>query len=327
MIEKPQYILTEFGTITMVSKKEEEDNFMISMKMMKRLGFYQMVNTRALQVFGVNIIKLLTLIQIVIFCIVFYMIIVNLCYFSNDLIYVENYLNLLISDILTTFKLYYLIKYSDRIWNCIKLTSVEYFSYKYHDRNILETGKKQSKYYANLNLYLWIAIGPIWIMSPLLTNESSVDVVQSNEVYHYRANIFNFMYPATDKFYNENFTVYYIVEIAILIIWIYSIVIFDYLMISICIVIIFELKTIVHSYSSFSTVHTRIIGKFSHSETKNIDALITNHFLDNRDMPVEQKEAIITHDLKVLIADHQHVMRFDINKIINDICQLYVFLL
>lgn len=240
---------------------EKEENSMISMKIMKSIGIYQMTSPKTQRVFGDNITKLFFIIQLVIMCIYFLMIVINMHYFTNDLIYVVNYLNFFVADLLIVLKMYNLMKNYDRISNFIKTTSIDYFSYKYHSRDILKNGKKQSKYYANLNMCVWISATLIWIISPIFTNKLSDDIIQSNEVYYYRSNILQFVYPATGKFYNVYFIMYYIFECIIFVIWVHSDIIFDYLMITICIVIMFQLNTIVHSYSSFSTTHKHIIGK------------------------------------------------------------------
>ncbi|XP_025205093.1 uncharacterized protein LOC112601603 [Melanaphis sacchari] len=94
-------------------------------------------------------------------------------------------------------------------------------------------------------------LGGLWIFSPIITKDNYLYIKSKNSTYiQYRYNILNLIFPVSTQFYNDNFNVFYLIEVITLSVYGYSMIIFDFLFISYCITIAFQLKTIASSYSS-----------------------------------------------------------------------------
>jgi len=237
-------------TINIVSKNE--DDFMINMRLMKKTGFYQILDSRSQKVFGHNVFKCMSIVQISILLSAAVIFILNIYYFLDDINIVMMYLHVVTSDVLSVSKLYCILQNADTIWNCIQQTSIDNLSYKYHDKRILEGGRLRSKSYSILIIFMWINLVIFWGMAPLFVTNYFLNVENNNQIYRYRFNVLNFAFPVTDRFYNDNFMIYYCMEFLTLALWGHSTMNFDVLLLSMIITFKYQLKTIANSFSTFN---------------------------------------------------------------------------
>ncbi|CAI6364107.1 unnamed protein product [Macrosiphum euphorbiae] len=275
------------GTTT-VSKNE--DSLMINMRLMKKTGFYQLLDSRSVKVFGHNVFKCMSVVQMSVLLSVALIFVANIYYFSDDINTVMMYSMFITSDVLSILKLYYILRNSDTIWNCIQMTSIQDLSYKYHDGRILEEGRSKSTSYSILIIFMWLNLAVSWSLGPLFVTNYFLVVEQNDEIYRYRFNIMNFAFPATDRFYNDNFMIYYWIEFIPLVLWCQCTMNFDILLLSMNITLKYQLKTIANSYSAFD--FTRY-NDFKNNRTKNVK---------------HHKESESMVDFKSLIYDQQRVI-------------------
>eukprot|EP00102_Acyrthosiphon_pisum_P023960 XP_016661170.1 PREDICTED: odorant receptor 46a-like isoform X2 [Acyrthosiphon pisum] len=153
---------------------------------------------------------------------------------------------------------------------------------------------------------LWIVVFIAWILTPFIVQNSYLRVEARNMTYHYRTNILNLVYPAPDKFYNANFIMYYNIELTISIVWAHSTIIFDILLISMCITIEYYLKTIANTFSTLGNVE--------------------NQFMNSRMSTVRLDDTKIINDFKIIIQDQQKVIENmkNIYKVIRPVILLQI---
>jgi len=224
---------------------------MINMRLMKKTGFYQLLDSRSPKAFGHNVFKCTSAAQMSILLSAAVIFVVNMYYFSDDINTVMMYSMLITSDGLSILKLYYMLQSSDTIWNCIQTTSIDDLTYKYHDRRILEEGRSKCTSYSILIMFMWLNLVVSWSLAPLFVTNYFLTAEHKNETYRYRFNIINFAFPATDRFYNDNFTTYYWIEFITLVLWCHCTMNFDVLLLSMNTTFKYQLKTIANSYSAF----------------------------------------------------------------------------
>ncbi|KAE9544369.1 hypothetical protein AGLY_001548 [Aphis glycines] len=273
-------------TTKMVYKNE--DNLMINTRLMKITGLYQLLDSRTSKIFGQNMLKCMSLVELSIMFITIVIFLANTYYFSDDINAVMQYSILFTCDVLSILKLYVTIVKSDTIWNCIQMTSIDDLSYKYHNRSILRNGRLKSKSYSILIMFMWMNLIIFWALAPLFVTNYFLEVEVKKKIYRYRFNIMNFVFPATDQFYNENFMIYYYIEFACLIIWCHCTMNFDVLLLSTNITFKYQLKTIANSFSAFNIKH-----------------YIKNNFTKNIK---HHKESELIFDFKSIIYDQQRVI-------------------
>nr|UMT69225.1 odorant receptor 29 [Myzus persicae] len=263
---------------------EKEPKLMANSKLLKTIGLYQILNSSSPhpKVYGYNSFKCIAVIEIFIATATIISCILNAFYCLNDINEATRYFSIGVMCAIIAFKFCYIIGYSDTIWNCLRITSIEYLTYKYHSRRMLEVGRKRSKFFLILFIVLWIAVYLNWMLIPIVVQNSYVRVEAEHLIYHYRTNIMSLVYPVTDKFYNENFIMFYSIECIVMIVGIHSTFMFDTLLISTCITITCYLKTIANSFSTLGNVE--------------------NHFMTRYD------ETKILNDFKIIIQDQQKVI-------------------
>jgi len=263
-------MVTEKKTVS-----KNEDSLMINMRLMKKTGFHQLLDSRSPKVFGHNVFKCMSVVQMSILFLVAVIFAANIYYFSADINTVMMYSLLITSDVLSVLKLYYILQNSDTIWNCIQMTSIDDLCYKYHDRRILEEGRSKSTSYSILIMFMWLNLVVSWSLGPLFVTNYFLIAEHRDEIYRYRYNILNFVFPATDRFYNDNFMIYYGIEFIILALWCHCTMNFDILLLSMNITFKYQLKTIANSFSAFNfTRYNDLESKLLPTQYYNICVII-----------------------------------------------------
>lgn len=230
--------------------KNKNEKYIINKKLLKFIGVYYISSSHPLKLFGYNFVKCIFIVEIVFLILAFFLMFSTMCYCFADINNVLNYFTIVVATTLSIFKHYCIVRNADKIWNYIKLTSVDNLSYRNHSRLILKIGRRRSKLFSVLFIFLWLASITSWILSPSLAKNYYIEISVGDEVYRYRYNIINLVYPATDKFYNDNYISYYILELFIILNWVRCTIVFDALIIALSTTISCQLKTIAHSYST-----------------------------------------------------------------------------
>lgn len=189
------------------------------------------------------------------------MILANMYYFLEDINEAVRYYTFLTYGLASMLNFYTIIQHSDTLLRCVQLISIDGFSYEYHDRQTLEIGRKKAKFFAKLNNLYWIMSVVFWSLMPLFPKVYYVQVKFENKIYLYRYNLMNFVYPINTKFYNDHFVSFYIFEMILTIIWTYTAMIFDMLIISVCITFSNQLETIVKAFTTFGDSNIQLKGK------------------------------------------------------------------
>jgi len=104
-------------------------------------------------------------------------------------------------------------------------------------------------------MFMWMNLIISWALAPLFVTNYFLELEVENEIYRYRFNIMNFVFPVTDQFYNDNFMIYYYIEFACLILWCHCTMNFDILLLSMNVTFKYQLKTLANSFSTFNIKH------------------------------------------------------------------------
>lgn len=238
---------------------KNEGNLMIDTKLMKITGVYQILNPHSPKA-----LKYLIMTQEAVIVILFFVLILNIYYSLDDLNDVVNYFTQVVAAANSIYKLYSIIRYSDTYWSCMQSTSIEYLSYEYHRRQILEVGRMNLKSLATFFAIWWVVSCSVWILSPLFNYVRVINEIGNENISNYQYNVLSLVFPVTVEFYNKHFLSYYVLESILTVIWSHGMLIFDIITISMCITFSYQLKTIVNSYHTFDIVaatYNQFIGK------------------------------------------------------------------
>lgn len=236
---------------------ESTKTYIINLQLMKIIGLYQLLNPNATTLFGYNIYKLGGFISILYLTLNIIMCNISIYYSQYDFTAVVRYIMFIYATFFVIIKISFLIIKSDILWNFISFTSINFLSYSGHQKYFLMNARIISLIISNVFAILWAAFIALWIFSPIVIKDSYLNIKSKNSTYmQYRYNMLNLLFPVSTQFYNDNFTVFYLFETIILTIYGYSMIVFDCLIISFCLTIVFQLRTIASSYSTLGYNHT-----------------------------------------------------------------------
>jgi len=221
---------------------------------MKITGIYQLINPHA----SFNVYKVAAKIEIAInFIIILYLCSSSYFYQDNTNELMSHFM-LVVAVFFATIKILYVSRNSELIWNNMNMTSINFLSYKGHNKEILQIARAKSISTTIIFLILWSSVVVAWSLSPYVVKDVYFNVQFKDEIRRYRYNSFNNVYPISEKFYNEHFIYFYVIEMTQVLFWGHSTIAYDTYVISVCISIVFQLKTIADSYSNLNHIKGKL---------------------------------------------------------------------
>jgi len=236
----------------------DDKNYIINLKLMKITGFYQLINPHTSKYFGFNFYKVGAALEVMFGIISMLLLCSSSYYYLDNTNELMSHFMLIVAIFFSTFKISWVSKKSEMIWNNLDMTSINFLSYTGHKQEILQTARAKSISTTIIFVILWSSVTVAWSISPFFIKDVYLNVKFNDEIRRFRYNSLNYVYPITEESYNENFLYFYVVEMLQVIFWGHGTVAYDTFVISICISIAFQLKTIAVSYTSLNDIK----GKF-----------------------------------------------------------------
>jgi len=225
--------------------------YIMNIKLMKLTGLYQLLNPDTPKFFGCNIFKLGGTLGAVFLILTFLMCNLSIYYSLNDFTEAVKYFMLIIATVFAFTKMSFIVLNSNALWNLICFTSIDYLTYRGQQKYMLIFARKLSISISNIFTLSWIVVISVWVLFPIIIKDNFMNVKSKDDTFsQYRYNMLNLIFPVSAKFYNNNFIVFYLLESIALISYGYSMVVFDNLVVSLCITITYQLKSIALSYST-----------------------------------------------------------------------------
>lgn len=219
---------------------------------MKATGVYQLFDPNTHKLFGCNVFKLGGVIEIIYLALVIVACFTSVYYYLYDFVLVVKYIVFTIAALFAFVKLYFIIRNADALWEFVSFTSIHFLSFGNRRESVLVRARSISITISNVYTISWIFVLAVYVFPPIIAVGDNRIRIKTNDVAHdeYRYNVLNLiLFPVTVEFYNDNFTLFYLIETTALIFYCHSMLIYDCLIISMCITIKHQLKTIALSYS------------------------------------------------------------------------------
>lgn len=224
---------------------------------MKAMGLYQLLNPKTTKLFGYNIFKLGSIILIIYLILIIGMYIMSIYYSRYEITEIFKYASVLVATTFALIKICLIIRNCDAFWEFLNFTSIRFLSFSGHQRTILIRAREISMRLTTIFTVSWFAIAVVWILSPIIIKDNYINVKFNNGTFEqYRYNMLNLIFPVTGQFYNDNFLIFYFIETILLILYCFIMNIYDFLVITMCITISYQLKVITKSYSELGHRNT-----------------------------------------------------------------------
>jgi len=237
----------------------QNEHSIVNLKFMRITGLYQLlIPSKGSKLLNFNIYTIVFIVQILILSLNTIMCLFSIYFCIHDLNQIFNYTIVIFAGNFAIFKYYFIIKNAKPIWNFMHyMMSTNFLSYKDHTNEIYKIGRTRSSTIILISFGFWSSNVLYWSLSAILNNNSYLQIKVEDVIYNYRSNVVGLIYPVTDTFYNKNFHLFFITETIFLINWGQMMWVFDILMITVCISIEYQLKTIANSYGSLGLSHNK----------------------------------------------------------------------
>jgi len=231
--------------------------YIINIQLMKLIGFHQLLDPNAITKFGYNIYKVGGYMNVLFLILNIIMCNMSIYHSRYDFSMIIRYIMIMFAQFFTMVKMWFVISKSNVLWKFISFTSTDFLSYSGHQKNILMKARTKSIKISNIFTMFWIVFVAILILPPIITNDNYLNIRSKDSTYNqYRYSVLNLLFSVSTQFYNDYFNIFYLYEAYSLMIYGYSMIIFDCMVISFCITISYQLKMIASSYSTLGNNHT-----------------------------------------------------------------------
>jgi len=228
----------------------DDQNYILNLKLMKITGLYQLISPRTSKYFGFNLYKVVAAAEVMAGLLSMFMLILSSYYCRDDTNELMKHIMGVMATFFSTLKIFWLSNNSKRIWSNIDMTSINFLTYPSHKKEIFQNGRTKSILITIFFVIFWATVCFSWCVDPSLHKDVYFNVKFKDEIRQFRYNTINYIYPISDEFYNIHFLYFYVVEVIQLTIWCHGFISYDTFVISLCISIEYQLKTISASYTS-----------------------------------------------------------------------------
>ncbi|XP_060879091.1 odorant receptor 46a-like [Metopolophium dirhodum] len=273
-----------------------EMNHVFNIKLTKFIGLYQMLDPGSLKYRGRNVYHISAACILLFMCLNSVLLNVSGLYYWTD--------NMSISvdcfwkaEILVylVYKMWIVVHHSNDIWDCLSITRYDFTSFSLRNRHILDRWRGRSVWLTTMCAILYSGFSAIYLGSTLAFRNNILPIKNHDgSVGFYRQNVMNLYLFVSDETYNANYNTFYIVEALYLAMMIISFIIFDIVLITLCIALCCQMQMICSAFKSVG--HKSLCD--SHSS---ID------YTDEKNKK-RNKLDLVYVELKTIIMDHQAVM-------------------
>ncbi|KAL4098209.1 hypothetical protein QTP88_022856 [Uroleucon formosanum] len=275
---------------------QNEKSHVFNIKLAKCIGLYQILDPGTVKFRGQNIY------HIVAACILLVMCVNSVLLNVSSLYYGTNNISISVdcfwkaeTSLYLIYKIWIVVSHSNDVWNLLSITRYDFTSFSLRNRHILDCWRDRSVLLTTMFAIMYSCFSAFYLVSTLVFRNDILPVKNHDgSVGFYRQNVMNFYLIVSDETYNAHYTTFYFVEALYLAIMVISFLIFDIVLVTLCIAICSQMQMICFAFKS--------VGHKSHCE-----------YYSPIDYTGEKKKKPNNHnsvyvELKTIIKDHQAVI-------------------
>lgn len=224
----------------------KQEEYIFNLKLEKLLGIYQILDSsKSAKIFGRNVYHIgIVIVGLYMFPLSMWNMI-GVYRLTNDVVAMTFYIGCMGNFIFSCFKIANILYYSSDIWKCIDITSFHFTSYPHYDNNVFKNWRKWSIQVSYVYTVVATICVTLWIVSPFLLRNTVVKIRRLDGSYSInRMNVYNMFLMVSEDTYNNHFDKFLFLEIIISLCFLYFTMIFDNIIIIMCIALSSQLDTI-----------------------------------------------------------------------------------
>ncbi|XP_025424667.1 uncharacterized protein LOC112693690 isoform X2 [Sipha flava] len=255
----------------------------------------QILNPSTTKICGYNVYHLLIILFMFYMLTLSISLIVSLYYIMNDNIEISLYWGYIENFIFACFKMINILYNSKDLKKYMHVTSYNFMTYQHYNQKIF----KNWQYRLTLLIILYLIIINFayfsWGLIPLLFNHNSISIRRfDGSVEKYQLNIYNLFLIVPADMYNDNFNVFFSFELLTLCIFTYFTIIPDILIFTMIFALTCQLEAVNDAISSLG---------YNANASDNMKTYV------NKTQEMIEVKRDVYNDLKILITDHQNVIK------------------
>lgn len=243
-----------------------DKNLMVDLRLMKITGLYQLLNSVGPKSYGLTVYGWAAVVEAVYMIAIIFALITSIVYCAEDVNACAQYTFEAVASVMVTFKLYWMTRYADTIWTCVQATRMDCLSSGRRRTRTLEAGRTESKFLTMMVSTIWSVAVLCWILLPLFLRDQVMEVTFNDSgTRRYRTNVMNLVFPISERSYGKYFAVCYLAESVAMIVFGQVTLTFDALVISLCIAVLYQLRTVGDSFVELSASRKHSISGTSYN--------------------------------------------------------------
>lgn len=230
----------------------KEKNYIFDFKFVKILGLYQILDFKTIKMCGYNNYHIGV---IILGLYVFTISMINMNFLfrlANDITAFMYYSGIFINFLLSSYKIVNIIYFSKDLWKCmVDITNCNFLSYQHYNKNVFKNWRSITI----LVLYIYAVLTIVaifgWILTTVIIKATFITVRNHDGSYSKRRmSILNSFYMVPDDMYDNNFNIFFIMDVILFIGYDYFIVIFVNIITIMCFAFSSQMETICDGISS-----------------------------------------------------------------------------
>lgn len=226
-----------------------EAKYIVNLRLMKLTGLYQILDPDTPKVCGRNPFRVAGAVA-ALYLFAVYALCASSLYSSLLRLgapsAVPNSAFLFVATSFTLIKLYLVVRDADALWRFVDFSSVDFLSYGgQRRRRALADARSVSVAVTYGFALAWTAVSVGSALSPVIRSADAAAADGRTR----RDNVLNLVYPVSDECYNHRFVAFYALETVALVCYVYLMLVYDCLVVSVAVVVAYQLKTIASSYA------------------------------------------------------------------------------
>lgn len=230
----------------------KEKNYIFDLKFVKILGLYQILDFKTIKMRKYNNyqigIMILGLYE-------FTISMINMTFLyrlTNDLTAFMYYSGIFINFLLSSYKIVNILYFSKDLWKCMAdITNCNFLSYQHYNKNVFKNWRRVTTLVSYIFAILTIVVIIVWTITTIIMKTTFITVRNRDGLYSKRRmSILNSFFMVSDDMYDNNFNIYFIIDVVLLIAFDYFIFIFINIIIIMCFGFSSQLETICNGIAS-----------------------------------------------------------------------------
>jgi len=187
-------------------------------KLLTLTGLIQILNPKTIKIRGWNIFHILLGFGLVLpTSITSVSIFFGLCHWIKDIFAVDLYLTYMIHHFYSCCKMMFIFYYSTKLWECFKISGLNFGMYPRYNRQIFQNWWKRSTRIYWAIIIASAAVWLTWFSYPLIFDNSVVKIKTNNGSWDvYKLSILNLYFFVSDRTYNKYYNIFYCLEVIVL---------------------------------------------------------------------------------------------------------------